>query len=98
MTYVLRFRPEVVGDLEDAAQWYDDRRQGLGGEFLDECKLALDRILDRPEQGTVDSNGVRTVKLHRFPYVVHFRIERTTVVVFTIMFGGRDPSALRDRM
>ena len=41
MTYVLRFRPEVVGDLEDAAQWYDDRRQGLGGEFLDECKSVI---------------------------------------------------------
>jgi hypothetical protein len=34
MTYVLRFRPEVVGDLEDAARWYDDRRLGLGGELL----------------------------------------------------------------
>ena len=55
MTYVLRFRPEVAGDLEDAARWYDDRRLGLGGEFLQECKAALDRILERPEQGSVDA-------------------------------------------
>jgi hypothetical protein len=41
---------------------------------------------------------VRSVRLHRFPYVVHFRIEQTIVVVFAIMFGGRDPSAWRDRM
>ena len=92
MTYVLRFRPEVVGDLEDGANWYDERRLGLGGEFLEECKAALDRILDRPEQGTVDADGVRFVRLHRFPYVVHFRIRRSTIVVFAIMFGGRDPS------
>ena len=98
MTYVLRFRPEVVGDLEDGANWYDDRRPGLGGEFLEECKAALDRILDRPEQGTVDPVGVRSVRLHRFPYVVHFRIRRSTIVVFAIMFGGRDPSKWRDRM
>jgi toxin ParE1/3/4 len=98
MTYVLRFRPEVVGDLEDAAQWYDDRRQGLGGEFLDECKSSLDRILDRPEQGTVDANGVRAIRLHRFPYVVQFRIERKSIVIFSIMFGGRDSSAWRDRI
>ena len=98
MKYVLRFRPEVVGDLEQAEEWYDDRRLGLGSEFLDECKAALDRILDRPEQGTIGADGVRSVRLHRFPYVVHFRIEQTTVVVFAIMFGGRDPSAWRDRM
>jgi len=98
MTYSLRFRPEVVGDLEDVARWYDDRRPGLGGEFLEESKAALDRILDRPEQGNVDPDGVRSVRLHRFPYIVHFRVERTIIVVFAIMFGGRNPSAWRDRM
>jgi plasmid stabilization system protein ParE len=98
MKYVPRFRPEVVGDLEQAAKWYDDRRLGLGGEFLEECKAALDRILDCPEQGTLGADGVRSVRLHRFPNVVHFRIEQTTVVVFAVMFGGRDPSAWRDRM
>jgi plasmid stabilization system protein ParE len=98
MTYFLRFRPEVVGDLEDAGRWYDDRRLGLGGEFLQECKAALDCILDRPEQGTVAPDGLLSVRIRRFPYVIHYRIERTTIVVFAIMFGGRDPSAWRDRM
>ena len=98
MKYVLRFRPEVVGDLEQAEGWYDDRRLGLGREFLEECKAALDRILDRPEQGTIGAADVRSVRLHKFPYVIHFRIEQTTVVVFAVVFGGRDPSAWRDRM
>lgn len=98
MTYSLRFRPEVVNDLEDAASWYDDRKIGLGAEFLQQCRATLDRILERPEQATVDSNRIRSVRIHRFPYVVHFRIERDTIVVFAIMFGGRDPSAWRNRM
>lgn len=54
MTYSLRFRPEVVNDLEVAARWYEDRKNGLGSEFLQESKASLDRILERPEQGTVD--------------------------------------------
>jgi len=58
--------------------WYDDRRLGLGSEYLDECEAALDRIPDRPEQGTMGADGVRSVRWHRFPYVVHFRIEQTT--------------------
>ena len=98
MTYVLRFRPEVVQDLENAAKWYDERRTGLGGDFLKECKAVLDRIANRPEQGTVNLKAIRSVRIHRFPYVIHYRIERRTIVVFAIMFGGRDPSAWLDRM
>jgi plasmid stabilization system protein ParE len=97
MKYSLRFRPEFVNDLEDAAKWYDDRRVGLGAEFLQQCKATLDRIQNRPEQGTLDPDGFRSVRIHKFPYVVHFRLERTTVVVFAIMFGGRDPSAWQTR-
>jgi len=98
MTYTLRFRPEVVDDLKDAANWYDDRKIGLGAEFLQECKATLGRILERPEQATIDSDKIRSVRIPRFPYVVHFRIERSTLVVFAIMFGGRDPSAWRNRV
>jgi len=65
---------------------------------LARIRVGLDRIQDRSEQGTIAVNGVRSVRLHRFPYVVHFRIEGTTVVVFAIMFGGRTSSAWRDRM
>ncbi len=35
MKYVLRFRSEVVGDIEQAEEWYDDRRLGLGSEFIE---------------------------------------------------------------
>ncbi len=98
MTHFLRFRPEVVNDLEVAAKWYEDRRAGLGSEFLQECKASLDRILERPEQGTVDSEGVRSVRIHRFPYVVHYQIAQTTIVVLAILFGGRAESTWRGRM
>lgn len=98
MTYLLRLRPEVVKDLEDAADWYDERKLGLGSEFLRECESAIDRILKRPEQATVAPDGIRSVRIHRFPYVIYYRIDFTTVVVFSIMFGGRDDSSWRDRI
>lgn len=98
MKYHLRFRPEVVADLEGAAKWYDGRSPGLGAAFLAECKSALDDIVDNPEQVAADSQGIRPRRIQRFPYVVHYRIERSTIVVFAIMFGGRDPSAWSDRV
>lgn len=97
MNYILRFRPEVVEDLRNGARWYDDRRTGLGGEFLCEVRATLERILDNPEQAAAGFRDVRSVRLHRFPYVVHYRVEGAIIVVFAVMFGGRDPSSWQDR-
>ena len=48
MKYQLRFRPEVVADLANAAKWYDGRSPGRGAAFLGECKSALDNVVDNP--------------------------------------------------
>lgn len=98
MKLPLRFRPEVVADLQAGADWYDARRPGLGGEFLAQCKAALDSLAELPMQGTLQPDGVRSVRIRRFPYVIHFRVESQVVVVLAIMFGGRDPSAWRGRV
>ena len=98
MSCVIRFRPEIVGDLEDAARWYDDRKAGLGGEFLQECREAFDRIVQQPAQVAADASAIRSLRLHRFPFVVHYGLDGETVVVFAVMFGGRDPSAWQDRV
>lgn len=34
MTYALRLRPEAEAELEEAYRWYQDRRRGLGSDFL----------------------------------------------------------------
>jgi toxin ParE1/3/4 len=45
---VLRLRPEAQLDLEAAARWYEAQEQGLGQHFLDEVRLALQRIRINP--------------------------------------------------
>jgi mRNA-degrading endonuclease RelE of RelBE toxin-antitoxin system len=41
---------------------------------------------------------VRSLRIRRFPYVIHYRIEAEMIVVFAVMFGGRDPAAWQDRI
>lgn len=98
MKFALRYRPEVVSDLDEASKWYDERKGGLGAEFLQECKSALDRIKNSPERVGADTEGFRSMRISRFPYVIHYRIEGQTLVIFGIMFGGRDPSEWHDRV
>ena len=98
MSFSLRYRPEVVRDLDEASRWYGNRRNGLGVEFLEECKAALGRVEENPELVAADAQGIRSMRISRFPYVIHYRIEGQTIVVFGIMFGGRDPSEWHGRV
>lgn len=98
MSFLLRFRPEVVADLEAGCTWYEARSPGLGAAFIAACRDALVRIQRNPERVAADADGIRSVRLRRFPYLIHFRIEGETLVVFAIMFGGRDPAAWQARL
>jgi toxin ParE1/3/4 len=98
MRFTLRYRPEVVADLASGRMWYEARSRGLGDAFIDECSKALVRVRQNPEWIGSDEKGVRSLRIHRFPYVIHYRIEGKMIVIFAIMFGGRDPSAWQDRV
>ena len=94
----IRFRPQVAGDLREAVQWYDEKRSGLGGEFVAEFWSAIDTITDRPLSFAITGTGLRACRLARFPYVVRFRCEATQILVVAVMYGGRDASAWMDRV
>ena len=40
-------------ELEDAVAFYEERREGLGVDFLAEVERAFERIQQNPKQGTL---------------------------------------------
>jgi plasmid stabilization system protein ParE len=95
--YALRFRPEIPNDIAEACRWYEGRSGGLGGRFLRELKSTLSRIAIAPEAYGKGEREVRSARMHRFPYLVHFRIVGPKVVVLAVMHGGRDPAVWQNR-
>lgn len=93
----IRYLPEVANDLRDAADWYEEKRSGLGEEFKNEFWLSIDQIADRPLSFAVTFAGLRACRLSRFPYVIHFRCDKDEILVVAVMFGGRDTSAWINR-
>lgn len=93
----VRFRTEIPDDIAEACRWYEGRSKGLSERFLRELKLTLSRIAETPEAYAKGERDVRSARLHRFPYIVHFRITGEEVVVLGVMYGGRDPSIWRSR-
>lgn len=97
MTYPLRFRSEIPDDIAEACRWYERRRTGLSRRFLRELKMTPRRITKSLESYAAGERDVRSARVHRFPYVVHFRFTGHRVVVLAVMFGGRESSVWLDR-
>lgn len=93
----LSYRPEVEDDVVDAVAWYDDKRAGLGDEFLLEYLGAIQRIRDNPLLFAIAANGLRPCRVKRFSYIVHFVLDGNNVLVVALMGGGRDNSAFAHR-
>lgn len=60
-------RPAAAADIEQAFLWYEERRPGLGDEFLVAVQRALDNITAHPARYPVIHRDARRVLLRRFP-------------------------------
>ena len=91
MTRVI-VRPAAGADIEDAYQWYESQRPGLGEEFLAALKTTRDRVLEHPEAYPVLHRDTRRALIpQRFPYGLFYRIVGDTIVVVACMHAKRAP-------
>jgi plasmid stabilization system protein ParE len=97
MKHTIVFRRIAGRELEDAAEYYENHKEGLGIEFLDSVKEVLQRISENPRIYAVEHNDIRAATMHRFPYVVFYRIEEMRVIILGVIHGSRDPSLWKSR-
>lgn len=97
MTPRLFVRDDAVADLEEATDWYEARRPGLGGEFLRAVRALFASVAREPGQYPIARSPVRRARVRRFPYVVYFVAEPDSVVVLAVFHGRRDPRVWQSR-
>lgn len=83
MNYRLEVQFEAIVDMKRAYDWYENRRQGLGADLINEIEDCYTSICDKPERfGLVQGNiAYRRARVHRFPYIIVFVVAEDTVIV-----------------
>jgi plasmid stabilization system protein ParE len=78
--------------------WYDERRSGLGDEFVAEATALLESVATAPHSfplwpGVSGSRSIpiRRAVMHRFPYVLAFEENPKHVLVLAVAHGKRRP-------
>ena len=89
--------PEARAELRSAALWYEERRDGLGVEFVAAVDAALLRIGKAAKSfpqwvGTEQAPAViRKASVEGFPYVIAFEEYKRHAVVLAIAHQKRRP-------
>lgn len=97
MSLPLDFHPAVRGEIDDAHDWYQQRRAGLGRDFLDEIERALAEITANPARYGFADADIREGLLNRFPYAIYYRVLPDRIRVLAVYHTSRDPSGWQSR-
>lgn len=81
----------AAAELIESALFYDQRRAGLGDEFLTAVAAVLERIRAQPELGTHGAHGTFSFRTRRFPFRVVYEAQLDRIWVVAVAHLSRRP-------
>lgn len=103
MSRRIRLDPAAAAELDDAADWYQQQRTGLGREFVVAARAAMRGAARRPRLGSPLDDSDPTLELRRvfvvrFPYQVIYFTTDDDLYVVAVAHERRLPGYWRDRL
>ena len=98
MKYKVIVRPEAEDDLKEAFAWYEDKRAGLGYDFLLQVDGGLNFIRKNPEIYPIEYKGTRKHLIKRFPYKIIYLVKEEKIIILTVIHGKRRPDLIKKRI
>jgi toxin ParE1/3/4 len=92
------FTETAVLDVEEARDWYESRRPGLGDRFASVLIRLGHQLSQFPEASPELRKGVRRVVLPVFKYLVYYRVEPERVLIIGIRHPSRADTEFLDWM
>jgi plasmid stabilization system protein ParE len=92
MSYTLVVKEEAKEEIEEAYQWYEAQQEGVGEEFLNSLDNTFGRITENPDLFPEKYKSHRVVVLDRFPFLVVYWKEESTVIVSAVFHTSREPN------
>lgn len=98
MNYTLRILVPARADLRNVWLWYMSIRPELAADFLLCAEESMERIQRSPLLSPLMYKDVRRTVMHRFPYVLFYRIKRNVINVIAVFHTSRSPAVWHERL
>ena len=93
-----KLEPSAKKDIKESVKYYEERKEGLGGEFIDEVNLKIQEIVEKPEKYAIYYKEVRKASLKRFPFNIIYAIKDAFISIIGVWHKSRDPNQLEKRI
>lgn len=94
----VRLKLSSVEDLAEGYAWYEQRRTGLGDEFLAAVRQCLVSIERHTRANAIAWKNVRQAFVRRFPYSIFYESSDEEIVVRAIFHNTQKPARWRKRL
>lgn len=95
--YSLIIKPLAELDATKAVNWYNNKKVGLGEEFLLVLDAVIHAIERNPKQYQIVYKNIRRAFIQRFPYGIFFVVEENVIYVLAIQHTSRNPKIWKNR-
>ena len=89
MDFSLEVQFEAIVDIQDAFEWYEAQKEGLGYEFIEELENGFQNICKNPQYYLSINSILRRLRIKRFPYLIIYEILNESVIVISVMHGSK---------
>jgi len=84
--------------MAEQFDWYEQRKTGLGYEFLDEVRSVLQKIQENPLRYAEVYRKTRRALVRRFPFKVFYLFEAEMVWIIGVIHARRDVKRWQHRV
>lgn len=87
-------------DLKRTKSYYNARKPGLGGQFVEAFHAALERVVFDPVSYERIRESVHTISLKRFPYSIYYHVseQKLMITIICVTHQHRRPGVWEDRL
>jgi plasmid stabilization system protein ParE len=85
-------------EYDQAVLYLEQRRKGLGSEFVEEFDRAVTMIQARPGTWPASSPKTRRYLMHRFSYLIHYLTDGDRITIVAVAHPSRRPGYWLDRI
>ncbi|MBX9623026.1 MAG: type II toxin-antitoxin system RelE/ParE family toxin [Gemmataceae bacterium] len=98
MSLPLVTRRAAQSEFDDAIDWYERQRAGLGPAFAAAVRRVLNAIAAQPRLYAEVYQDAREAPVPKYPYCVYYRDEGTRVLILSVFHTSRDPAIWQGRV
>lgn len=92
MPYSIIIREKAEKQIHQIYEWYEEKREFLGDDFLVEIENSVKILELNPEAFQVKFKSIRVIYTKHFPFGIFYSIEKQKVIIFAIFHVSQNPN------